>query len=74
MNPQIAKSLVIAGVMLIALGVLFLYFQDKLQWIGRLPGDFKYKSGNFTFFAPITSMLILSVLISILLNLIKKFS
>lgn len=73
MNPQIAKSLILIGVVLIVFGLVFYFFHDKLGWLGKLPGDFSYKKDNFSFFAPITTMLILSLLISVIINLIRRF-
>ncbi|HMV23703.1 MAG TPA: DUF2905 domain-containing protein [Saprospiraceae bacterium] len=70
---QIAKGLIIAGVILIIIGLIYYFFQDKLGWLGRLPGDFSYKKDNFSFFAPITTMLILSILLSVIINLIRRF-
>ncbi len=70
---QIAKGLIIAGVILIIIGLIYYFFQDKLGWLGRLPGDFSYKKDSFSFFAPITTMLILSILLSIIINLIRRF-
>ncbi|HNG06879.1 MAG TPA: DUF2905 domain-containing protein, partial [Saprospiraceae bacterium] len=68
-----AKGLIIAGVILIIIGLIYYFFQDKLGWLGRLPGDFSYKKDNFSFFAPITTMLILSILLSVIINLIRRF-
>lgn len=73
MNVQIAKGLIIAGVILVIIGLIYYFFQDKLGWLGRLPGDFSYKKDNFSFFAPITTMLILSILLSVIINLIRRF-
>ncbi|GAB1397597.1 DUF2905 domain-containing protein [Saprospiraceae bacterium] len=70
---QIANGLIIAGVILIIIGLIYYFFQDKLGWLGRLPGDFSYKKDNFSFFAPITTMLILSILLSVIINLIRRF-
>ncbi len=66
----IGKSLVIFGVVIIALG-LALWFGPKLPFIGKLPGDIyvENKSGNVSFYFPIVTCIIISVVLTILLNL-----
>jgi len=61
----IAKTLIIFGVILIGIGVL-LNFANKIPFIGRLPGDIYIQKKNFSFYFPITT----SILISIVLSLI----
>lgn len=63
--PAIGKALILFGVILIGIGVL-LTFINKIPFIGRLPGDVYIQKKNFTFYFPITT----SILISILLSLI----
>jgi hypothetical protein len=46
---------------------------DKLHWIGRLPGDIRIEKQNFRFYFPIVTMLLISLVLTILINLIKKF-
>jgi hypothetical protein len=60
-----------AGVIIIGLLVYFLH--DKLQWFGRLPGDIRVERENFRFYFPITTMILISLLISGIIALIKKF-
>jgi hypothetical protein len=69
---QIGKIIIVIGVFLIILGIIFYVFYDKLQWFGNLPGDIKIKREHFTFYAPITSMILLSIIISFVLWLISK--
>ena len=61
----IAKTLIIFGVILIGIGVL-LNFTNKIPFIGKLPGDIYIQKKNFTFYFPIMT----SILISIILSLI----
>ncbi|MEA2106060.1 MAG: DUF2905 domain-containing protein [Bacteroidales bacterium] len=70
---QIGKIIIVIGVFLIILGIIFYVFNDKLQWFGNLPGDIKIKREHFTFYAPITSMILLSIIISFILWIIRKF-
>ena len=71
MLPQIGKLLIVGGVLLVLLGVLFL-FTDKIPFFGKMPGDIVYRKGNFTLYIPIVSMLFLSLLLTIILNLFRK--
>ena len=72
MNSDIGKYIIIAGVMIILLGVIIYFFHDKLNWIGRLPGDIRIEKENFKFYFPITSMIIFSVLITIIIQIVRK--
>lgn len=74
MNGKIkdmAIFIIIAGVILIVIG-LAIYYSDKLPWIGKLPGDFLIKRENFTFYFPLATSLILSILLSLILYLLKR--
>ncbi|NOZ04585.1 MAG: DUF2905 domain-containing protein [FCB group bacterium] len=70
MNP-VAKSLVIAGVLLIVLGLGF-QFGGKLFHLGRLPGDIVIERDNFRFYFPITTMILLSVILSVIVTIIRN--
>ncbi|MCA1927211.1 MAG: DUF2905 domain-containing protein [Calditerrivibrio sp.] len=63
----IGKLLIVSGVILILAGLFFTLF-PKLG-IGRLPGDIFYKKGNFTFHFPIVSSIIISIVLTLLLNI-----
>lgn len=72
MGQNIGKFLVVAGLIILIAGVLVYFFHDKMQWIGRLPGDIRVEKPNFKFYFPITTMILVSVLISILLWVLRK--
>lgn len=72
MQP-IGKYIVIAGAILVVVGLLVWFAGDKLNWFGNLPGDIKVEKKNVRIYAPITTMLLLSVLLSLLLWVIRKF-
>ncbi|MDQ6757673.1 MAG: DUF2905 domain-containing protein, partial [Bacteroidota bacterium] len=42
-------------------GVIIYFFHDKLNWLGKLPGDIRIEKENFKFYFPITTMIILSI-------------
>ncbi len=62
---EIGKTLIIFGVILLGLG-LILTFMNKIPFIGRLPGDILIQKKNFTFYFPLAT----SILVSIILSLI----
>lgn len=71
MQP-IGKYLIIGGLLLIILGVLFWLFGNKFNWLGNLPGDIKIEKGNFKFYFPVTSMLIVSIALSIIIRIVRR--
>jgi hypothetical protein len=72
MNSDTGKYIIIAGVLIVLLGVLIYFFHDKLNWIGRLPGDIRIEKENFKFYFPITTMIIFSLFITVIIQLIKR--
>ena len=69
--PDIAKTLIFIGIMLTVLGIGF-YFLGKIPGVGKLPGDIFIKKGNFNFYFPLTTCIILSALITLITFLIGK--
>lgn len=65
------KWLIIIGLVLIVVGLLLHYFPWTLNWFGKLPGDIHKQMDNGSIYIPITSMIIISVVISLILNLFK---
>jgi uncharacterized membrane protein len=68
-----ARILIIAGIVLIIIGIIWYFFADKLTWLGRLPGDIRVEKENFKFYFPFSTMILISLILSLLLHLIKKF-
>lgn len=65
------NTLIIVGAGLVALGILAKF--GLLSWFGNLPGDIRIQNERTTIFAPITSMLVLSVVGSVLFNLVSRW-
>lgn len=72
MNEQTGKILVGLGVLLIVAGLLIWLFHDKLHWLGKLPGDLRVEGERFSFFFPVTTMILFSVAASFLVWLFRK--
>ncbi|MCM8795751.1 MAG: DUF2905 domain-containing protein [Candidatus Omnitrophica bacterium] len=62
---EIAKTLIIFGIILIAVGII-LIFAPKLPYLGRLPGDIYWEKKNFTIYFPLTTCLLISVILSLI--------
>jgi hypothetical protein len=73
MSEQTGKYIILGGCLIILIGIVVYFFHDKLHWIGRLPGDIRVEKGNFRFYFPITTMIIFSLLITIIVQLAKRF-
>lgn len=67
-----ARWMMIAGTVLLVAGALLHFAPWTLNWFGRLPGDIRIESGNSKIFIPITSMVIISVLLTVLINFFKR--
>jgi NADH:ubiquinone oxidoreductase subunit 6 (subunit J) len=68
------KYIIGAGLIIVLIGTIIYFFGDKLSWIGRLPGDIRIEKENFKLYFPITTLLIISILLNAIIWLIKKFS
>ena len=71
MWTSLGKGLILIGLLITAVGVLFL-FSEKIGWIGRLPGDITIRRENVTFYFPLATCLLISVLLSLLIWLFRK--
>ncbi|MEW6555872.1 MAG: DUF2905 domain-containing protein [Elusimicrobiota bacterium] len=65
------KLLIVFGLIVIGIG-LILVFGVKIPYLGKLPGDIYIKKENFTFYFPMATCIILSIVISFVLWLISK--
>jgi hypothetical protein len=69
----IARLLILGGVGLVVIGVLVQLAIQLVPGLGRLPGDIVIQRGNFTVYIPLGTMLLLSIVASLLLNLAARF-
>ena len=70
-SSLIGKLLVIAGITSVAAGI-FLILGLKVPWLGRLPGDILVGRPGFALFVPVATMLLISVVLTILVNVILR--
>ena len=68
---DLGKFLVILGLVVAAIGLL-LWSGIGKGWLGRLPGDIHYQKGNFSFYFPVMTCVILSLVLSLLLWFFRK--
>jgi len=67
----LGKMLILLGVFIILIGIL-LVIGEKIPWIGRLPGDIIIRKKNFTFYFPIVTSILISIILTLLFTLFRK--
>ncbi len=65
---DLGRLLIIIGIVIAVLGAL-VFFGGKIPGIGRLPGDIIVQRGNFTFYFPVVTAILLSIILTAVLNL-----
>ena len=70
---EAGKYIIYIGIGIILVGVIVYFFGNKFSFFGKLPGDIRVEKENFSFYMPITSMILLSIVISGILWFIRKF-
>ena len=68
---QFGKIIFFTGLLIVFIGVI-LMLSGKISWIGRLPGDILINKKNFTFYFPLATSIILSVILSLILYLLNR--
>jgi len=71
MGNDLGKVLIVAGILLVAVG-LFLTFGGKLNFVGKLPGDIRIERDNFSFFFPLGTCLLVSLLLSLIFWIFRR--
>ncbi|WP_028979935.1 DUF2905 domain-containing protein [Sporocytophaga myxococcoides] len=67
----LGKGLIIGGIIFVVIGLILL-FSDKIPLLGKLPGDIAIKGKNWSFYFPLATSILLSILISLILFVIRK--
>lgn len=70
---EAGRLLLTLGLVLVVLGLVWLYAPGLLGWFGRLPGDIRIEREGFRFYFPLTSMLLVSFILSLLNLLLRWF-
>ena len=66
------KIFIVFGLLAVVAGLIIQFAPQAFSWFGKLPGDIRYEKGNFKFFFPLTTMILLSVGVSLLLKLFGR--
>jgi len=67
----LGKFLIIVGIVIVGIGFLLLV-GDKIPWLGKLPGDIMIRKEKFSFYFPLTTCIILSIILTLLFTLFRK--
>lgn len=74
MNPTIGKYIILAGAAILLIGLVVYFFGDKLNWLGRLPGDIRIEGKNGGgFYFPIVTCIVVSIVLNLIIGLIRRF-
>lgn len=71
MGNELGRILTLSGLLLVGIGLLLSY-GEKLNFLGRLPGDIRIEREGFSFFFPLGTCLLISLLLSLLLWLFRR--
>ena len=71
--PNAGKILMAVGALIFFAGIIIWFLGNKFNWFGNLPGDVKIERENFKFYAPLMSMILVSIFLSLLIWLFNKF-
>jgi H+/Cl- antiporter ClcA len=72
MTSETGKYIMLLGALIMVVGLVIYFFNDKMHWIGHLPGDIWIEKKEVKFYFPLATMLLLSLVISALLYILKK--
>jgi len=66
------KYLIYIGIAIVFLGIILYYFPNAFKWFGKLPGDIRIERENSKFYFPITTMILISVLLNVILRIFRN--
>ena len=67
------KLIIITGIIIVITGIIIWLLGDKLRFLGKLPGDIRIEKENVRIYIPVTTMILMSIVLSLILWLIQKF-
>lgn len=72
MDSSTGKWIIGLGLIIVLAGMIIWLFGDRLHWLGNLPGDIRVENENFGFYFPVTTMIIVSIVLSLLFTLLSR--
>ena len=73
MDQQTGKYIIAGGIFIVIAGILIYFFHDYFKWLGKLPGDIRIVKENYRFYFPIVTMIIISIVMTLFINILKRF-
>ena len=74
MDNSTGKIIIFAGIIIVLIGVIIYFLSDKLHWIGHLPGDINIQRENFRFYFPITTLIILNIILFLIIKIWRSIN
>lgn len=72
-NMSIGRLLIIMGVILVVVGLVLTFWQ-KIPLLGKLPGDIYFERGNFRFYFPLATSILLSLILTLIFQIVSRIS
>jgi uncharacterized membrane protein len=70
---RVGKTIVLIGILIVVAGLIIWFLGDKLRFLGRLPGDISIEKENYRIYIPITTMVLVSIVLTLIMWLIQRF-
>ena len=71
MDNQLGKYLILIGAVILVLGIFIYFFGGNLKWLGHLPGDIRVERDNFRFYFPLTTLILINLIIFLIVKIWK---
>jgi hypothetical protein len=68
---DLGKFLILFGTIVVVVGIVLL-ISPRIPWLGRLPGDILIRRKNFTFYLPLVTCIVISIVLTVLINFFRK--
>jgi H+/Cl- antiporter ClcA len=66
-----ARWLIITGIIFIITGLILYFAPEIFSWFGKLPGDIKIEKENSKIYIPVTTMIVISIILTIIVNILR---
>ena len=73
MDQQTGKYIIASGIFIVIAGILIYFFHDYFKWPGKLPGDIRIEKEKYRFYFPFVTMIVISIVITLIINIFKRF-